>query len=307
MRLFLGVDGGQSGTVAIVGDETGRIVGIGHGPACRHAGAIAEAIKEAVGEAVKAAGAFGGFEAACFGLSGGAAGQEPILRELVKAAHYIVTHDAAIALTGTLGGEPGVIVIAGTGSIAFGKNRAGRSARAGGWGYAFGDEGGAFDLVRQALRAGLRQEEGWGPPTALRELLLTAADAPNANDLMHRFYTDGWPRERIAGLAPLLDQAAAGGDIVAQEILNGAGQALAALAAVVRRQLFEQSEPAAIGYSGGVFRSPVVLERFRMLAELEDGIRVEAPRYSPAAGALIQAYRSAGLEILPEDVPIERP
>jgi glucosamine kinase len=299
MRLFLGVDGGQSSTVALIGDETGRVVGMGRGPACGNAGAIEAA--------VKAAGAAGvAFEAASFGLSGGASGREIVIRELVKADRYIVTHDAAIALTGALAGEPGVIVIAGTGSIAFGRNAAGRSARAGGWGYAFGDEGGAFDLVRQALRAALREEEGWGPATALRGTLLGASGSPNANELMHRFYTDEWPRERIAALAPLVDQAGVSGDIVAQEILKGAAQSLAALGGVVRGQLFEQQETAAVSYAGGVFLSPVVVERFRMLVELADGNRVQTPRYGAAAGALIEAYRAAGVDALPKDGPIEK-
>jgi N-acetylglucosamine kinase-like BadF-type ATPase len=308
MRRFLGVDGGQSGTTALVGDETGRVIGIGRGPGCRHDGAIAGAISAAI-DATGAAGV--GFEAACFGLSGGSGGREAALRGLVEAKHYVVTHGAAIALTGALAGErsmirPGIIVIAGTGSMTFGRNAAGRSARAGGWGYAFGDEGGAFDLVRQALRAALRQEEGWGPPTALRELLLAAAKTSDANDLMHCFYTPAWPRERVAALAPLLDQAAAGGDAIAGEILKSAGQSLAALAGIVRGQLFTQDEPAIVSYTGGVFRSPTVLERFRMLVELEDSIQVEAPRYGSAAGALIEAYRAAGMEILPKDVPIEK-
>jgi N-acetylglucosamine kinase-like BadF-type ATPase len=236
----------------------------------------------------------------------GPAGREPALRELVKADRYIVTHDASIALTGALAGEPGIIVIAGTGSMAFGRNRSGRSTRAGGWGYAFGDEGGAFDLVRQGLRAALRHEEGWGPPTTLRELLLAASDARDANELMHRFYTPQWPRERIAALAPLVDEAAASGDIVAQEILKGAAQALATIAGVVRGRLFEQRETAFVSYTGGVFRSRAVLERFRMLVELEDGNQVQAPRYGPAAGALIEAYRAAGVEVLPKDAQIEK-
>jgi N-acetylglucosamine kinase-like BadF-type ATPase len=298
MRLFLGVDGGQSSTVALIGDETGRVIGIGRGPACRCEGAIETAVETAGGAGVA-------FEAVCFGLSGGASGREIAIRELVKAENYVMTHDAAIALTGALAGELGVIVIAGTGSIAFGRNAAGRSARAGGWGYAFGDEGGAFDLVRQALRAALRQEEGWGPATALHGALLEASGAPTANDLMHRFYTPEWPRARVAALAPLVDRAADGGDIVAQEILKGGAQALAALVWVVREHLYEQREPAVVSYAGGVFRSPVVLERFRMLVELADGNRVQAPRFGGAAGALIEAYRAAGVDSLPKEVPAE--
>jgi N-acetylglucosamine kinase-like BadF-type ATPase len=288
MRWFLGVDGGQSGTEAMIGDESGNVVGVGHGPACRHAGAIEEAVKQAGGGDVT-------FEAACFGLSGGQSQVEATAKQAVRAELYRFMHDAAVALTGALEGAPGVIVIAGTGSIAYGRNSAGKEARAGGWGYIFGDEGGALDLVRGALRAALRQEEGWGPPTALREMLLEAAEAPDANTLMHRFYTPEYPRERIAAFSKLLDNAAEGGDHVAQDLLKSAAQTLATIAQVVRGRLFGTGETVAVSYAGGVFHSPVLLARFRMLVELEEGNGLEAPRHSPAAGALMEAYRAASL------------
>lgn len=288
MPLFLGVDGGQSGTVAMAGDETGRVIGVGQGPAFRHDGALAEALE--------ADGGFGAsFQAACFGLSGGTAGREAAIREQVRAERYVFTHDAAIALTGALDGNPGIIVIAGTGSIAYGRNAEGRETRAGGWGYIFGDEGGAFDLVRHALRAALWQEEGWGAPTVLREILLSETGSKNANELMHRFYTPDYPRERIAALAPVIDRAAAAGDAVAQDVLKSAAQALAGLAGVVRRQIFSSGEPVPVSYSGGVFRSAVLLARFCMLVELDESSSCVAPLHCPAAGALIEAYRAAGV------------
>src|SRR5258706_176871 len=80
----------------------------------------------------------------------------------------------------------------------------GRAARAGGWGYIFGDEGGGFDITRQALRAALRFEEGWGPATALRVMLLQATGARDANDALHRFYTQEYPRPRIASFSRLV-------------------------------------------------------------------------------------------------------
>ena len=174
-RWFLGVDGGQSSTTALIGDETGRVAGMGRGGPCNHVSSaeartrFIDAMGGAVGAALRAAGiAEAMFEAACLGLSGGPDDKEALVRDLVHAQKYSITNDAVIALVGATAGEPGVIAIAGTGSIAFGRNAEGRTARAGGWGYAFGDEGGAFDLVRQAVRAGLRQEEGWGTATALR-------------------------------------------------------------------------------------------------------------------------------------------
>ena len=152
----------------------------------------------------------------------------------MDAEKYAITNDALIALVGATGGEPGVVTIAGTGSIAFGRNAEGRTARAGGWGYLLGDEGGGFDLVRRALRAVLRQEEGWGPATVLREALLEAAEARDAHDLMHRVYTEEYPRARVAGFARLVDDVANAGDLVAREIMGGAAQALATFALAVR-------------------------------------------------------------------------
>src|SRR6185437_713958 len=134
-----------------------------------------------------------------------------LLHELIDAEHTIVTHDAMIALAGAVAGGSGIVTIAGTGSIAFGKNARGETARAGGWGYVFGDEGGAFDIVRQALRAILREHEGWGPRTALMPALLEATHTPDANELLHRFYTPDWPRHRVAELAQVVDQIAGDG------------------------------------------------------------------------------------------------
>ena len=225
------------------------------------------------------------------------------MRELVAAEKYHITTDAVIALLGATGGEPGVIAIAGTGSIAYGRNAEGHTARAGGWGYVFGDEGGAFDLVRQALRAALRHEEGWGHSTALREALLDATGAANVNHLLHRFYTPDYPRARIASYATLVDEAARNGDSIARDILHGAGQALATFVAAVRRQLFHRSEPARISYIGGVFRSEILRERFAMLVQLESDDPVQPPALGPAAGALIEAYRMAGLHLHPSNAP----
>jgi N-acetylglucosamine kinase-like BadF-type ATPase len=229
------------------------------------------------------------------GFSGGPDDKEALAREIIRAERLLVTHDAFIALAGATAGAPGIIVIAGTGSIAFGRNEAGATARAGGWGYLFGDEGGAFDLVRQALRAVLRNEEGWGARTALREALLEAGGTRDANDLLHRFYTDEYPRHRVAAFAKLVDDVARTGDKVASDILGSAAQSLATIAATVRRQLFDTASAVDVRYSGGVFQSESLLARFRMLLELEEGIRVTAPRFGPAEGALLEAYRLGGV------------
>lgn len=309
-RWFLGVDGGQSSTTALIGEETGRVAGMGRGGPCNHVSSaeartrFSKALGGAIGAALHAAGITeANFETACLGLSGGPADKDALVRDLVPAQKYSITSDAVIALMGATAGEPGVIAIAGTGSIAFGRNAEGRTARAGGWGYAFGDEGGAFDLVRQAVRAGLRQEEGWGAATTLREALLKATGAPDMNDLVHRFYTPEYPRARIASFAKLVDETARNGDAIARDILHGGAQALATFVAAVRRQLFHRSEHTRVSYIGGVFESAMLRERFTMLVELEGSCRLEPPAYGPAAGALIEAYRMAGLKVHPRDAP----
>ena len=309
MKLFLGVDGGQSSTRALVGDESGRVIGAGRGGPCNHVGKAEgrERFLRAVGASLREAGFEGAeFEAACLGFSGGAADKDAYVRELIKAKRYVVTHDAFVALMGATAGEPGVVAIAGTGSIAFGRNREGKTARAGGWGYVFGDEGGGFDLVRQSLRAVLRHEEGWGPKTGLRDALMASAGATSANDLLHRFYTDDYPRERVAAFSKLVDRVARDGDLVAREIVLAAAQQLATIAAAVRAQLFDGNTACSISYLGGVFRSEILLDRYRMLMELTGGNLVAEPVYGPAAGALIEAYRAGGVKIQLKDVPTEK-
>ena len=312
MKLFLGVDGGQSSTIAVVGDETGRIIGMGQDGPCNHVKSAAEGrekfIKVIGGSIAKALasrdreGAVYSFESACLGFSGGPADKKAILEEMLAVKNLTVTTDALIALTGAHAGGPGCITIAGTGNIAFARNAEGKVRRAGGWGYIFGDEGAGFDLTRQALRAALRQHEGWGPPTALHDALLASTGAPDANDLLHRFYTADYPRPRVASYSKLVDECANGGDTVAITILNNAAQELASLCAAARNNLFASGEYCPVSTIGGVFRSNILRERFHMLVELS-GATITAPQYGPAIGALIEAYKSAGLKVSLSNLP----
>jgi N-acetylglucosamine kinase-like BadF-type ATPase len=225
---------------------------------------------------------------------------------MIPSERMIVTDDALIALSGATAGQPGLIAIAGTGSIAFGRNSSGKTARAGGWGYMFGDEGSGFYITRQALRAALRSEEGWGHATSLRSVLLHATGAPDINQLLHRLYTSEFPRPRIAALAKLVDETAENSDATAQNILNEAAQQLAILVAAVRGQLFQPGEAARVSFAGGVFRSRILLERFRMLTEMEAGNQFAPPTYGPAAGALLEAYQAAGITCTLFNVPEEK-
>jgi N-acetylglucosamine kinase-like BadF-type ATPase len=144
-------------------------------------------------------------------------------------------------------------------------------------------------------------EEGWGPSTSLRQVLLDATGSRSANEMLHRFYTTEWPRSRVATLAKLVDTAALEADGVAAGVLAAAAQELAVLAGAVRGQLWNPGDPVELAYIGGVFESRLLLERFRMLVELDEATRCGAPRRGPAEGALLEAYRAAGLSV---DVPL---
>ncbi len=312
MEFFLGVDGGQSSTTALIGDAAGRVIGSAIAGPCNHVSS-AEAVarfthvsRTCISDACRSAGLDLNairFEAAVCGMSGGPEDKKTLLARIIPTDHLIVTNDAEIALAGATGGGPGLIVIAGTGSIALGREASGKLIRAGGWGYVFGDEGGAFDLVRQALRAALRFEEGWGPPTAIRVELLNATGIESANNALHLFYTADWPRSRVAQLAPLIDRVALEGDAIARSILENAAQQLASLASSVRSRLDPGSGPLPASYIGGVFHSRILLERFRLLVELTDSCECVSPKFDPSAGALLLAYRTRDRAISLSGVP----
>ena len=308
--LFLGLDGGQSRTRVIVADRSGQILSRGVAGPANYAGdaagreklihAVAGAVRQALQEAGRTL-ETARFAAACCGLSGGPEDKREILGELLSASRLEVVSDAQIALWGATGGEPGIVVIAGTGSIAFGQNANGKTARAGGWGYVFGDDGGAFGIVRQALRAALRQEEGWGSATLLHELLLTACAATTANELMHRFYTDEYSRDQIAALAPLVGKAALEGDEPARQILAKAAQQLARLASAVHEQLFQDDGAVTVATVGGVFQNSSVAGEFARSLTSRAGssrqsARIIKPKFEPVAGALLRAFRLAGID-----------
>lgn len=304
-QFFLGVDGGQTSTVALIGNEQGVVLGYGGAGPSNHVQAAGgrEKLRRAVLGAVNAAWShspFSGsrrpaFESAFFGMTGGPEDKAAIIGDLIRARRLEITHDAVTALMGATEGRPGIIVIAGTGSISFGMNAGGETARAGGWGYVFGDQGSGFDIARQALVAALRHEEGWGPPTALRERIMKFSGAADTNEALHQWYTADFPRPRVASFSRIVDEAARAGDRVARSILGSAAFELSQLVFRVRRRIFKPREDVLVSYIGGVFHSKMVLERFRRLVRAQAPNRVLPPALGPAAGALLAAYRAAGI------------
>src|SRR5215831_6142828 len=145
-----------------------------------------------------------------------------IMRRIGYKARTLVVNDALVALEAGAPAQPGVVIIAGTGSIAYGRNDRNQAARAGGWGYVLGDEGSGYWIGRAALRAVLREADRRGPATKLTELLLDYYGVPRAQDLIHQVYAATLRPSAIAALAQCVMTAFSGGDEVAIGILRGA-------------------------------------------------------------------------------------
>ncbi len=313
MDYFLGVDGGATDTTIAVCTDEGIIVGVGRGGPSNHilAPGGRDRARSAVGEALRNALRAAGcdrveFRAAQFGMTAITADSEParalaeVIAEIVPAKIVRIDHDAAVALAGALACRPGVVVIAGTGSVALGEDPAGRQGRAGGWGYVFGDEGSGFALGLGGMRAALRASDGTGPRTVLTERI-PLASGHRLGEIPMAFYEGRLERHQIAELAPVVTASAADGDVVSQRLVDEAADSLAALAAAVITQLQWPDGAMPVATIGGVFAAgPVILRPMgRALLTRAPGAVLLPPRFPPVVGALLLGMRAAGIRHTP--------
>ena len=303
-RYFLGIDSGRSSTRAVIGDHSGSVLGRAvAGPLNDLTSEAAEAsfittARELLNGVIHDAGLpqRTKLEGGSFGISGCSADKFDLLANVSACRSSEMVTDTEAALEGATAGGPGAIVIAGTGSMALARDANRHLARCGGWGYAFGDDGSAFDIVRRALRKALAAEEGWGPPTALAEMFRGATGSSTVNTAMHRFYHPDWRRDRIARLAVEVDATALSGDELALEVLEDAGRTLAALATRALEALPGKGEGLAVYPSGGVFASQAVRSLFKERLRAS-GLALGRPSHDPSIGALLLAYRAAKLTV----------
>jgi N-acetylglucosamine kinase-like BadF-type ATPase len=211
----------------------------------------------------------------------------------------LVVNDALVALEAGAPDQPGVVIVAGTGSIAYGRNRSARAARAGGWGYLIGDEGGGFWIGRAALSSVVRQFDGRGPATRLTDLVLSHMGLASPTELIHEIYYRDLHRRAIAALAALVNQAAAEGDAVAAQILARAGTELAAAASSVIARLGMRGDAFPTVLAGGIFRGVPSLARDveARLSEIAPRSIVRSLQLEPAFGAVRLALAAARGEV----------
>ena len=298
----LGIDAGGTKTMCLLADTSGRIVGEGRAGGANlqaHGELEVEKVLHAVIEAAVGERAILP-KAVCLGVAGVDRPEDhrivsDILRRLGYRANVLVVNDAYVALVAGCGDEPGVVLISGTGSIAYGVNEAGFAARAGGWGSVLGDEGSGYWIGRQALTAVVRESDGRGPRTRLTPLVLEHFQLTKVDGLVREVYDRSLQRPAIAALGPLVDRARADGDVVASEILRLASDELARAAASVIGRLGMRGSAFRVILSGGMFRamSWLVDDVVHRLAEVAPRATVAALHVEPARGAVHLALRQS--------------
>ncbi len=300
MAIYLGIDGGGSKTTCAVGDES-RVLAtatFGGSNVVRLGEAAArENLDAAVAQACAAAGVTPrSVDAAVVGVAGAS------VREYANAVRNIVAEitgaettvvgDNVIAMEAAFAGLPGIVVIAGTGSIAFGRNANGEAARAGGYGFEVSDEGSGHWIGRRAVAAALREHDRGDE--ALVKAILNAWKLNSIEQLVR--LSNGSPRPDFAQLVPLV-LAHASGDGRSSEILNTAGRELAGLAEGVIRRLWRKGETVRVAMTGGVFaHAPLVRQAFFLaLRQAWPSVAVSFKIIHPVEGALWLARRAAAI------------
>lgn len=304
VKYVVGVDGGGSGTRSVVASSSGRLMARGRaGPSNPLTVGFDEAV-DAIVKAVKEASNSCGierFDASCLSLAGvDRPSARDSLREKLPDLHLgklSIISDAAAALAGATGCRPGVVVVAGTGSIVYGVNAEGETARAGGWGWMVGDEGSGYDIGRRAVTAALKAYDGRGPQTLLVEKVESELCLDDLEEVIDRIYTKKVSSLLIASLAPLVGEAADEGDTTAARILHEAGIELGQAASAVIQQL-RLKGGFVVSPSGGVFNIKQVTDSFEEAARrAAPECIVAPPRFEPAVGSALLALKSLGIKM----------
>jgi N-acetylglucosamine kinase-like BadF-type ATPase len=293
VTLFLGLDAGGTKT-ELLSDGTPPIHLQGPGANPRRIGfaesahVLTDLIHQALAQHPDAATVY-----ACAGVSG--AGRTEAQAELLAAVQarldprvrFLLRHDSEVALEGAFEGGSGVIVIAGTGSVVFGRTRAGRTERVGGWGYLLGDEGSGFRLGQRGLQAVVAMIDG-GPATTLREALAARFELATPQALIQAVYSDHWPLQQMA---PVVLEAAAANDAVARHLVAEETNALVrSVGWLVRR--VPDLEPR-LALQGGLSHNAFYQTAFaEALAHKLPDWTLMAPLHTPAEGALRLAMQA---------------
>lgn len=312
MGFFIGVDAGGTRTRALLADGTGAVRGAGEaGPGnfqAIGAAAAGEAIMAAVGAALAGAGvAAEAVRGSFFGLAGvRTEAERAVMRAEISSlglgGAVELGSDLEAAHAGALEGGPGVVVIAGTGSAAWGRNKAGETWQAGGWGWLVDDKGGGYWLALQGLAAAVEGADGRGAATELGSraaayfLGAEAEGKAGLREVLRELHAGKRDRAAVAGFAREVRAAAVAGDAVAEGLVRAAGEELLRLAKAVRDRLTEADQMEAwnfpLAVAGGLGMGPVIAEEAWSV-----GFAPVEPWGEPVLGAVLRAARAGGAEL----------
>ncbi|MBP2645780.1 MAG: gspK [Firmicutes bacterium] len=295
MRWIAGIDGGGTKTVACAADCEGRLLGrVECGPANYHVLGI-EAFTRRMEDLLASLAKNAGVEVTdivvlCAGLAGvdRPADREKILtvfQGLRLECTIVLENDARIALAAGVGTQAGIVLIAGTGSIAYGINEEGEQVRAGGWGHILGDEGSGYAIGRLALARSLKALEGRDKPTVLLEGLMCRLEVQDVAGLIRFIYSPAATKDKLAALTEVVEAARLEGDWVAGEIIREAADSLAELVQSVLARGRFQSFPVPVCIYGGVLRNIAVMRQF-VAEKLGNKVQWVIPQEEPVMGAL---------------------
>jgi N-acetylglucosamine kinase-like BadF-type ATPase len=306
----IGIDGGGTKTTAWLVHEHGEVCATATVGASNLNGETRQVVQERLAALChllkeQAPDAFQQVRSVYGGFAGGDHPAAKTVLQTWLAAHVVpqaeitIEHDAITALYSGTRGAAGVVHIAGTGSIAFGLNKAGRRKRVGGWGYLVGDPGSGFAIGRAGCQAVFCAFDGSGPQTKLVQYMLEAAEARTVPDLLPFIYEQGQSRTKIASLAKIVFQAADEGDQVAIDLLERTAREAAQQIRTVIRHLFAEEDTVPVVCAGGIYQRadwlmPILEQELREQPFTIDWIRPTRP---PVAGAIYGAFRSQKLPL----------
>jgi N-acetylglucosamine kinase-like BadF-type ATPase len=316
MAFLIGIDGGGTKTVSVIAQACDRtIVGKGVAGPANYLKEGLHTARRSLGESVTEALEAAGLDrsqicAVGAGLAGVGRSRDQkvmtrVLRRMFPSQPLLVGTDAFIALLGAMESAPGIIVISGTGSIALGMNRDGVLARSGGWGHLLGDEGSGYDIGRRGLMAALQDYDGRGPATAITRKIAKELCLERIDEMIPLLYSGETSPRQVAGLYPLILEAAEEGDSVASALIDQAAASLVEVALAVLRKLHMEKDDPVLAVSGGVFaHSPRIRRRFEsLLLEQAPRARFVEPRHPAEVGALFLAQSALEGKVFPDLTP----
>jgi len=294
MPFVIGIDAGGTKTVGLLADESGKVLSksISGGANLLVKGELA--VEKVLFDVIESLEAPEPLAALCLGIAGvGQPGADEVIREVLRRLGQRqptrVVNDALVALVAGAPSGIGIVVVAGTGSIAYGVDPSGHEARAGGWGYLLGDEGSAFWLGHYAVRHAIRAADGRGVATTLYPLICEKLGVSEPRELVKWFYDQELSRNRVADLASLVEKASSDGDEAAETLMDQAAKHLASAARAVTNHLnFPGRHP--IVLAGGAFKAcPSLAPRITTLLDDLADVEVKLLEVEPAVGAVTLA------------------